>query len=373
MDEKQLKIEEFAMITGVDEPTAKRVMEANGYQHEMAIAQYFDNPDLLPGLKPMIGGSIHSDPVPLGSVLDYFACNLSDFKGFKAGPLEDDVLATFPDYAFKGSLEDAAILAREQSKYLMINVQDMGTINSIALNTVFAEESIASFIQENFVLVQIMNSRYSSSTPSLSFYSFPSHTHTLFPPFSPEGMTYLSWCSTSEFPHIAIIHPKTGLKKRTFQGGVIKDEFVKDCMPFPPSPPFPSPLHHPSPFPSPPVSTFLQFNSVDEDEQEFAGEYDEAFDAFDENDADYLAAIQASMNDTPNAGDATATQTQSDGGDSSAVLGDFVPQGNELVLVGTAIDGADETTNDDPKKDDGKETPKPVDDDSDDDDLTIRF
>eukprot|EP00003_Mantamonas_plastica_P009449 TRINITY_DN1881_c0_g2_i8.p3 TRINITY_DN1881_c0_g2~~TRINITY_DN1881_c0_g2_i8.p3 ORF type:complete len:207 (-),score=90.43 TRINITY_DN1881_c0_g2_i8:1074-1694(-) len=206
----------------------------------------------------------------------------------------------------------------------MINVQDMGTINSIALNTVFAEESIASFIQENFVLVQIMNS-------------------------SPEGMTYLSWCSTSEFPHIAIIHPKTGLKKRTFQGGVIKDEFVKD------------------------LSTFLQFNSVDEDEQEFAGEYDEAFDAFDENDADYLAAIQASMNDTPNAGDATATQTQSDGGDSSAVLGDFVPQGNELVLVGTAIDGADETTNDDPKKDDGKETPKPVDDDSDDDDLTIRF
>lgn len=99
------------------------------------------------------------------------------------------------------SWDDARATGREDHKWILVNVQDMNDFNCQALNRdIWKDEAIAALVKESFIFLQ-----YSRDDPRATEYST-----FYFPPHAQENR--------DNFPHVAIIDPRTGEQVKVWSG-----------------------------------------------------------------------------------------------------------------------------------------------------------
>lgn len=108
-----------------------------------------------------------------------------------------------PPYDLMNNLlwEDARETGKDQKKWLLVNVQDMSDFNCQALNRdVWKDDAVVALVKENFIFLQ-----YSKSDPRATEYStfyFPAQAQE----------------NRDNFPHVAIIDPRTGEQVKVWSG-----------------------------------------------------------------------------------------------------------------------------------------------------------
>lgn len=108
-----------------------------------------------------------------------------------------------PPYDLMDNLqwEDARQTGKDDKKWLLVNVQDMSDFNCQALNRdIWKDANVIALVKEHFIFLQ-----YSKDDPRATEYStfyFPSHAQE----------------NRDNFPHVAIIDPRTGEQVKVWSG-----------------------------------------------------------------------------------------------------------------------------------------------------------
>ncbi|KAI9311591.1 hypothetical protein BX666DRAFT_1996662 [Dichotomocladium elegans] len=112
------------------------------------------------------------------------------------------------DIMYKGGFEDARTTAREQSKWLLINIQDPGEFTCQILNRdLWSDTTIKEIIRESFIFLQYAKE-------------------------SAEGKRYLTYYPIQKYPHIAAIDARTGERVHTWESVLTPSDFMMKVTEF---------------------------------------------------------------------------------------------------------------------------------------------
>ncbi|KAG5363527.1 UBX domain-containing protein 2 [Yarrowia sp. B02] len=104
--------------------------------------------------------------------------------------------------------EDARRFAREQTKWLLVNIHDPTDFRCQVLNRDFwSDKAVKDVVRENFVFVQ-----YESD--------------------SPDGQYYTNLYPFDDFPHVAILDPRTGEQVKTWSKALVPADWMQDVYEF---------------------------------------------------------------------------------------------------------------------------------------------
>ncbi|KAK6456755.1 uncharacterized protein RJT20DRAFT_116550 [Scheffersomyces xylosifermentans] len=108
------------------------------------------------------------------------------------------------------NLDEAKQKGKEENKWILINIQDPSEFKSHILNRDFwSNEKVKAVVKESFVFLQFQSD-------------------------SPNGINYLNFYSTDDFPHIAILDPLTGERVFKWKDGEVPkvDAWIEDIDEF---------------------------------------------------------------------------------------------------------------------------------------------
>ncbi|KAG0262093.1 hypothetical protein DFQ27_002540 [Actinomortierella ambigua] len=112
------------------------------------------------------------------------------------------------DIMAKGDFEQSRSLARAETKWLMVNIQEAGVFACQVLNRdLWSNDQVKEIIKVNFVFLQF----YADNT---------------------EGKKYATFYPIKSFPHIAIIDPRTAERVKVWTHTVDPVDFVSDVTEF---------------------------------------------------------------------------------------------------------------------------------------------
>ncbi|CAO3647741.1 unnamed protein product [Cunninghamella blakesleeana] len=112
------------------------------------------------------------------------------------------------DIMFHGSFEDARTTAKDQQKWLLVNLQDTTEFSCQILNRdLWSDNFVKDIVRESFVFVQ-----YSHTTP--------------------EGRRYLTFYPVSQYPHVAVIDSRTGERVKTWEKTFTPTDFMMEVTEF---------------------------------------------------------------------------------------------------------------------------------------------
>ncbi|CDK24958.1 unnamed protein product [Kuraishia capsulata CBS 1993] len=112
------------------------------------------------------------------------------------------------DIIEKLSLDAAKIKARQEKKWILINIQDVGDFQCQVLNRDFwSNADVKDVVRENFIFLQYQNS-------------------------SPSGSQYAQFYPIGEFPHIAILDPMTGERLKIWDRVPKVSDWISDVVDF---------------------------------------------------------------------------------------------------------------------------------------------
>ena len=183
------KIFNFCVVTGTSEDVARHALESCNYDLEQAIKMHLDNPDFSHVSDRHVVEMISN---PLRSLHPGLECdpttdsmNLDGFTRSSASEVAIKRLYALPvDIMFQGDVQNACRAAI--SKWLLINMHNPLNFKSQVFNRdVLSEPTIKEIVSENFVFVQLYND-------------------------SLEGQRYMQSYEVSNYPYVAVMHPRTG-------------------------------------------------------------------------------------------------------------------------------------------------------------------
>ncbi|CAO3642123.1 unnamed protein product [Cunninghamella echinulata] len=112
------------------------------------------------------------------------------------------------DIMYRGGFEEARTTAKEQQKWLLVNVQDTTEFSCQILNRdLWSDTIVKDIVRESFVFLQ--------------------YSHT-----SPEGRRYLTLYPVSQYPHVAIIDSRTGERIKTWDKALTPTDFMMEVTEF---------------------------------------------------------------------------------------------------------------------------------------------
>ncbi|KAI8146242.1 hypothetical protein BJV82DRAFT_409991 [Fennellomyces sp. T-0311] len=113
------------------------------------------------------------------------------------------------DIMFSGGFEEARASAREQNKWLLVNVQTLSDFACQTLNRdVWSDATVKEIVRESFVFLQ-----YAGDTP--------------------EGKRFTTYYPVKKSPHIAVIDARTGERVKVWEGGGISaSDFIMEVTEF---------------------------------------------------------------------------------------------------------------------------------------------
>ncbi|KAF9971329.1 hypothetical protein BGZ73_005752 [Actinomortierella ambigua] len=112
------------------------------------------------------------------------------------------------DIMAKGDFEQSRSLARAETKWLMVNIQEAGVFACQVLNRdLWSNAQVKEIVKENFVFLQF----YADNT---------------------EGKKYATFYPIKSFPHIAIIDPRTAERVKVWTHTVDPVDFLSDVSEF---------------------------------------------------------------------------------------------------------------------------------------------
>lgn len=104
--------------------------------------------------------------------------------------------------------EDARRFAREQTKWLLVNIHDLQDFRCQVLNRDFwSDKAVKDVVRENFVFVQ---------------YESDSH----------DGQYYTNLYPFDDFPHVAILDPRTGEQVKVWSKALVPADWMQDVYEF---------------------------------------------------------------------------------------------------------------------------------------------
>ncbi|ORZ19393.1 hypothetical protein BCR42DRAFT_409693 [Absidia repens] len=112
------------------------------------------------------------------------------------------------DIMFRGGFEDARASAREQNKWLLVNVQDPTEFACQVLNRdLWSDGFVKDIVRESFVFLQYGNE-------------------------SAEGKRYLTLYPVQHYPHVAIIDSRTGELAKSWEKQLSPSDFMMEVTEF---------------------------------------------------------------------------------------------------------------------------------------------
>ncbi|CAO3591861.1 unnamed protein product [Absidia cylindrospora] len=112
------------------------------------------------------------------------------------------------DIMFRGGFEDARASAREQNKWLLVNVQDPTEFACQVLNRdLWSDGFVKDIVRESFVFLQYGNE-------------------------SAEGKRYLTLYPVQHYPHVSIIDSRTGELAKTWEKQLSPTDFMMEVTEF---------------------------------------------------------------------------------------------------------------------------------------------
>ncbi|ORX46385.1 hypothetical protein BCR36DRAFT_405674 [Piromyces finnis] len=112
------------------------------------------------------------------------------------------------DIIFNGSFEEAREDAKQNKKWLLVNIQDSSEFDCQLLNRdLWKNEDVKSLVREHFIFIQ-------------------------YPITSREGQQYKQFYPFEKYPHISLVDPRTGERIRVWDEVVKADIFVVELTNF---------------------------------------------------------------------------------------------------------------------------------------------
>ncbi|CAO3589892.1 unnamed protein product [Absidia cylindrospora] len=112
------------------------------------------------------------------------------------------------DIMYRGSFEEARTAAREQNKWLLVNVQDPTEFACQVLNRdLWSDSFVKDIVRESFVFLQ-----YGNETA--------------------DGKRYLTLYPISHYPHVAIIDSRTGERIKFWEKQLVPTDFMMEVTEF---------------------------------------------------------------------------------------------------------------------------------------------
>ncbi|KAF9434663.1 hypothetical protein BGZ76_007635 [Entomortierella beljakovae] len=112
------------------------------------------------------------------------------------------------DLMARGDFEQSRNVAKNETKWLMVNIQEAGVFACQVLNRdLWSDQSVKEIVKENFVFLQF----YSDSV---------------------EGKKYAAYYPLKTFPHIAIIDPRTAERMHVWSKPIDPVDFLSDVTEF---------------------------------------------------------------------------------------------------------------------------------------------
>jgi len=112
------------------------------------------------------------------------------------------------DIIFNGSFQEAREKAKQDSKWLLVNIQEPSEFSCQVLNRdLWKNKDVKDLIKQNFVFIQ-------------------------YPITSREGQQYKQFYPFNEYPHISLVDPRTGERVKVWNEVVKADDFVSQLLEF---------------------------------------------------------------------------------------------------------------------------------------------
>ncbi|KAF9902175.1 hypothetical protein EC991_005221 [Linnemannia zychae] len=112
------------------------------------------------------------------------------------------------DMMARGDFEQSRNVAKRETKWLMVNIQEAGVFACQVLNRdLWSDQSVKEIVKENFIFLQF----YSDSV---------------------EGKKYAAYYPLKTFPHIAIIDPRTAERMHVWSKTIDPVDFLSDVSEF---------------------------------------------------------------------------------------------------------------------------------------------
>ncbi|KAI9250240.1 hypothetical protein BDA99DRAFT_523251 [Phascolomyces articulosus] len=112
------------------------------------------------------------------------------------------------DIMYSGGFEQARTTAREQNKWLIVNVQDATEFSCQILNRdLWSDPTVKDIIKESFVFLQYERE-------------------------NPEGKRYLTYYPIKKYPHIALIDARTGERVKVWETVVSANDLIMELTEF---------------------------------------------------------------------------------------------------------------------------------------------
>ncbi|EPZ34556.1 hypothetical protein ROZALSC1DRAFT_26782 [Rozella allomycis CSF55] len=145
------------------------------------------------------------DPEPIfSSFRNIVEENTLSVNGTRPGTLSD-LFRPPLELLFPGTFEQARQKAKDRELWLLIDLQNPNEFVCNTLNRdLWNDPLIKNYLRENFIFVQ-----YSAE--------------------SSEGRRYQNYYPVENYPHVAIIEPKTGERIKFFKNKVEPLDFIQDC------------------------------------------------------------------------------------------------------------------------------------------------
>ncbi|KAI9491662.1 hypothetical protein BDB00DRAFT_475021 [Zychaea mexicana] len=112
------------------------------------------------------------------------------------------------DLMYSGGFEEARTTAREQNKWMMVNVQDATEFTCQILNRdLWSDSTIKDIVRESFVFLQYERE-------------------------NPEGKRYLTYYPIKKYPHIAVIDARTGERVKVWESVPTPSDLIMEVTEF---------------------------------------------------------------------------------------------------------------------------------------------
>ncbi|KAF8924808.1 hypothetical protein BGZ58_001406 [Dissophora ornata] len=187
-----------------DNKAASAIRAPIAPRHEMLLGDDFGDHSIS-----MFGGPSHSSSLARDAFRDFAAeaASLGGDTSPKTSRLADLFKAP-RDLMAKGDFDQSRNLAKNEAKWLMVNIQEPGIFACQVLNRdLWSDASVKEVVKENFVFLQ--------------FYSD-----------SAEGKKYAAYYPLKVFPHIAIIDPRTAERVHVWSKAIDPVDFLSDVSEF---------------------------------------------------------------------------------------------------------------------------------------------
>ncbi|KAF9205293.1 hypothetical protein BGZ59_000554 [Podila verticillata] len=197
--------EQDAKLSPIRAPIAPR--------HEMLLGDDYGGSSMFGGPTRRAAPSVFLPPDSSSLARDAFrdfaaeAATLGGDSSPKTSRLADLFKAPL-DMMARGDFDHSQRVARSESKWLMVNIQEAGVFACQVLNRdLWSDAEVKEIVKENFIFLQ--------------FYSD-----------SAEGKKYKAYYPLDKFPHISIIDPRTGERMRVWDKTMDPIDFLADVTEF---------------------------------------------------------------------------------------------------------------------------------------------